>query len=73
MEFDGNTIFKRYVILGAFSEKFKSQIPWGMHDIEDETDGGRVIKSITEVLQKWNLDSSDFYPWLEDKLQQSKD
>ena len=40
-EFDDSKIPERDAILGSFSEKFRSQVSWGVQDILDETDGGR--------------------------------
>lgn len=71
MEFGGKKIPKRYVILGSFSEKVRSQAPWRVKNIGDNTEGGGVINTITDF-EKWNLDSSDFYLRLEDKLRKSK-
>ena len=38
----------------------------------EQTGKGGVNDAITEVLNFWKLDSSDFYLILEDKLRQSK-
>ena len=69
---DTNLIPKRDSILKSFSTRFKTQSPWGVDEMEQETGKGGLRYAITEILQFWNLDSLNFHFILEDKLRKSK-
>ena len=70
--FDGKLIPKIDAIPESFSTKFKTQSPWGVEEIEQETGKGGVRYAITETLQFWNFDNLNFHLNLEDKVRQSK-
>ena len=48
--------------LEKLSKKFQHQTPWGVEELEDTSEEGKMGKVIQEVLKEWNLDSTAFYP-----------
>ena len=59
--------------LEKFCKKFQHQTPWGVEELEDTSEEGKVGKVIQEALKEWNLDSTAFYPQMKDKLRQNHD
>ena len=69
MEIDKKSIPKREPIVEQLSSKLKNSTTWETKDFSEDVDG-KCNASIQGILKHWELDSSNFYLHLKDRLRE---